>query len=158
MLKNKLFIIIIFLTAVILLIFISYCQPNPFLSGEGLDIWKSSLWKEIGRLNCSTGEFDETGSDLIQVRFLYNGEFEAYYGSMNMDKDLSGTYYFNMEENSFSIEIDYRGGDYPDSTFIDRIGSFEVLDNGNIILDNFFFGANSQGCGHLLKIISTEYN
>ncbi len=155
---NKFYILIIILLFLCFFIFISNCQPNPFLSGGGLDIWKSSIWEEIGRINCSTGEYDETGADLIQVRFLYNGEFEAYYGWNNMNKDLSGTYYFNMEEYSFSIEIDYRGGDYPDSTFIDRIGSYEILENGNIVLKNFFFGANNQGCGHLLEMMSTEYN
>ncbi len=154
-LETLIIIIVIFIISVLLLV---NCQPNPFLSDEGSDIWKSTLWKEKNRLDCITGDLFNP-IDRIIVRFLYNGEFVAYYGGEeDTNQDLSGTYYYDMDTYSFRIEINYHGGDYPESTFIDKMGSFEIIDKNNILLKDIFFGGEDSGCGHLLEMKTTEYN
>lgn len=110
------------------------------------------IWHEIPNPNCQAflpneqliKELDINSKNVFAITWQ---PFESYH-------DYWGNFDFDIKTGNFKIEIT-RGNYIPDD--IIKIGSAEILPNGNLKINDVFFGNNKNGqtrgnkCGHLFS-------
>ncbi len=113
------------------------------------------VWTESRQLGCDGGAEITPERVIGEVRFDADGVIRVTWTPFEIYYDYWGHYSYNVESGAFGFAVD--GGNYVPSDVpsdADSAGTFEIDNDGQLILRDVWLGKPQQGgpthCGHIL--------
>jgi hypothetical protein len=93
----------------------------------------SGCWREVGQLDCDTGDEFEPEEEIGELRLNPDGSYSITWHPFETYTDYAGKY--TIDEANHTIAFNH-----PDSSKYDFSGFFMVRSNGDLILTDMWFG------------------
>lgn len=110
----------------------------------------SGCWREIGQIDCETGDEFEPDQTIGELRLKSDGGYSITWHPFESYTDYAGAYKVNEAEGRITF-------DHIDATGFDGNGFYLIRDNGDLELTDIWFGTFNKDSDSGLEMVSCGY-